>query len=82
MIILCDFDGTVTERTVSELLWDRSHPSTEQHRVEERTVSGQWKIRHDVSSSITPAHATPETALSTLLGSIRIRSGFEAFVNG
>jgi 2-hydroxy-3-keto-5-methylthiopentenyl-1-phosphate phosphatase len=88
MIILCDFDGSVTERSVSELIEDRSHPSNEQQRPavartgggEERPVSGQWQLV-DLAQHITADDSALDPTLPALPDPLRVRDGFGDFLS-
>jgi len=80
MLILCDFDGTVTERDVTDLVWDGAVPRGERRQMVDRVTSGQWTMHEYIAHGYSYVEESPSCILSELVQKVRIRSGFSEFV--
>jgi 2-hydroxy-3-keto-5-methylthiopentenyl-1-phosphate phosphatase len=81
MLILCDFDGTVTERDVTDILWDRWIPQAERDRMVQEVMSGRWSMREYIAHGYGYVRDPPPSILNQLRNSVQLRSGWHKFLS-
>ena len=80
MLILCDFDGTVTERDVTDLVWDPWIPRAERERMVGQVVQRNWTMYQYIAHGYGHVRSAPDQILSELDGRVAIRRGWQRFI--
>jgi 2,3-diketo-5-methylthio-1-phosphopentane phosphatase len=80
MLILCDFDGTITERDVTDLVWGAWIPPAERDRMVNEVVSGRWTMYQYIAHGYSFVSVAPDELLSQLNVQVQIRAGWRRFV--
>lgn len=78
MLVLCDFDGTITEQDVTNLIWDRYIWPDWRERLLPPYREGKATTLDLMSQGYKPITATAEELIAAIGEHVRIRAGFEA----
>jgi len=81
MLILCDFDGTITEVDVTDLLWKGRIPAVERKRMVDEVNNGHWTMHEYIAHGYSFIPEAPSLLLDKLRNEIRIRSGWTDFLH-
>src|ERR1039457_162272 len=81
MLILCDFDGTITERDATDLLWNDWIPRIERDRMVGEVFSGHWSMHQYVAHGYGFVREPPDALLSQLRTKLQMRAGWPRFFN-
>ena len=79
MLILCDFDGTITEEDITDLVWDPRVPPAERARMNEDVLAGRIRMQEYIGRGYAFVHDSPAALLDELRKTVRIRRGFHTF---
>lgn len=80
MLILCDFDGTVTDRDITDLVWDPWITRGERERMVSQVVQRNWTMYQYIAHGYGQVRVAPDQILSDLVGRVEIRHGWQRFV--
>jgi 2,3-diketo-5-methylthio-1-phosphopentane phosphatase len=80
MLILCDFDGTVTERDVTDLVWDDWISRSERERMVSEVLRNNWSMYQYIAYGYSHVRIAPERLLLELSERVRIRHGWTRFL--
>jgi 2-hydroxy-3-keto-5-methylthiopentenyl-1-phosphate phosphatase len=78
--IVCDFDGTITERDTLDLVVHRYAPEV-WDRVEQRLRAGEVDLLQAMQEEFTAVRATEAEVVAYVLENVLIRPGFARFVD-
>ena len=82
MLILCDFDGTVTEEDVTNLIWDRYIWPDWRERLLPPYREGKATTLDLMAAGYREISATAEELLDAVRNDVKLRGGFEEFAAG
>ena len=80
MLIFCDFDGTITEVDVTELLWKGRIPAVERKRMVDEVNNGHWTMHQYIAHGYSFVPEAPTLLLDRLKSQVRIRAGWTDFL--
>jgi len=80
MLILCDFDGTITEVDVTDLLWRRRIPAVERKRMVDEVNNGHWTMQKYMAHGYSFVPEAPSVLLNQLKSEVCIRDGWTDFL--
>jgi 2-hydroxy-3-keto-5-methylthiopentenyl-1-phosphate phosphatase len=80
MLILCDFDGTITEVDVTDLLWKGRIPPVERKRMVDEVDNGHWTMHEYIAHGYSFVPEAPRILLDELRSEVRFRAGFADFL--
>jgi len=80
MLILCDFDGTITEVDVTDLLWEGRIPVVERKRMMEEVNNGHWTMHKYIAHGYSFVPEAPNLLLDRLKSQVRFRAGWTDFL--
>ena len=80
ILILCDFDGTITEEDATALVWKGRIPLAERTRMVAAVTGGRWNEAKYVAYGYGFISAVPQDILGYLREVVRIRPGWNAFL--
>jgi len=81
MLILCDFDGTITERDVTDLVWNGWVPHAERKRMLSEVAGGRWSMHRYIAHGYGFVREPPDTLRTQLKSRVQIRRGWSRFLN-
>jgi 2-hydroxy-3-keto-5-methylthiopentenyl-1-phosphate phosphatase len=77
MLIICDFDGTVTERDVTDLIWDDFYDGDWRADLLPSYDAGETSILEVMGGGYRRVRRSPEELLGHVRDRVRLRPGFE-----
>lgn len=80
MLIICDFDGTITERDVTDLVWNGRIPQTERDAMVSNVLEGRWSMIEYIAHGYGFVRTKPSDLLRELQSKVQIRKGWERFL--
>jgi 2-hydroxy-3-keto-5-methylthiopentenyl-1-phosphate phosphatase len=80
VLILCDFDGTVTERDTNSFLAEQFAPSA-YREVEHKLASRELTLREVLGAELGAMTAGQEAIVAAAVSAIPFRAGFRQFVD-
>lgn len=80
MLILCDFDGTVTTTDVTDLIWNEKISPVERQRMVDLVSGGHWTMLRYIAHGYSCVTEPPDTLLAKVNSKIEIRHGWEVFL--
>jgi 2-hydroxy-3-keto-5-methylthiopentenyl-1-phosphate phosphatase len=80
MLVLCDFDGTVTEQDVTDLIWDDHLDDNWREELFSAWTTSRMSMVEQMSLGYGRIRCSPEQLLEQIRGRIRLRSGFGELV--
>jgi 2-hydroxy-3-keto-5-methylthiopentenyl-1-phosphate phosphatase len=81
MLILCDFDGTITEFDITNLIWDRYLESGWRERLLPAYRAGKATTFELMSAGYGEIAFDAPELLNAIRSEMRLRAGFENFAN-
>ncbi len=81
MLILCDFDGTITERDVTDIVWNTWIPQAERDRMVSEVAGGRWSMHHYIAHGYGFVREPPDTLRTQLKARVQIRPGWSRFLD-
>ena len=81
MLILCDFDGTITERDVTDLLWTDWIPQAERDRMVGEVTGGRWSMQRYIAHGYSFVRDPPDVIRRRLKTRVQIRAGWSRFLD-
>lgn len=81
MLILCDFDGTITEVDVTDLLWSGCVSPTERERMVAEVNCGNWSMHQYIAHGYGFVREQPSHIVADLRERVRLRNGWSEFVH-
>jgi 2-hydroxy-3-keto-5-methylthiopentenyl-1-phosphate phosphatase len=76
MLILCDFDGTITERDVTDLVWNAWVPHAERNRMLSEVAGGRWSMHRYIAHGYGFVREPPDALRTQLRSRVQIRPGW------
>ena len=80
MLILCDFDGTITEVDVTDLLWNGRIAQAERVQMVEEVNCGRWTMHQYMAHGYAWVPESPSYLLNDLRSRVRMREGWKDFL--
>jgi 2-hydroxy-3-keto-5-methylthiopentenyl-1-phosphate phosphatase len=80
MLILCDFDGTITEVDVTDLLWKGRITAVERKRMVDEVNNGHWTMHEYIAHGYSFVSEAPSVLLDKLKSEVSIRAGWTDFL--
>jgi len=80
MLVLCDFDGTVTEQDVTDLIWDDHLDDDWRQELFSSWTTSRMSMVEQMNLGYGRISCSPDQLLEQIRGRIRLRSGFGDFV--
>lgn len=80
MLVLCDFDGTITEVDVTDLIWNDRISATERLRMTQEVEAGRWNMLSYIAHGYAFVQEPPDQLLDQLVREVRLRKGWLRFV--
>jgi 2-hydroxy-3-keto-5-methylthiopentenyl-1-phosphate phosphatase len=78
MIVVSDFDGTLTIEDVTALIWDTYLPYDWRATLLPPTYDGTWSPLEMIARGYAGVHVPPDRLLAEIRGRVRLRPGVEA----
>jgi len=80
VLIISDFDGTITEKDVTDLLWDDCVPAHERLRMVAEVEAGRWTMHRYIAHGYGFVREEPGRLIAYLKTCVRYRAGWSRFV--
>lgn len=80
MLIVCDFDGTVTEQDITDLVWDDHLDDRSRAEIARGYDAGRLSMLEVMDGGWRRVRRSPAELLAELRDRVRVREGFERLV--
>ena len=80
MLILCDFDGTITERDATDTVWNGRIPQAKRDEMANNVLEGRWTMLEYIAHGYRFVRLSPTELLTELRATVQLRKGWDRFI--